>query len=245
MRRTLTISFMFLLLFVTGCAPIITMGQSTQLTGSGKLASQDFSFDKADRLLVASNFKVTLTTGDSVSVTAQADDNVMEHLYVHVSNGELRLEMKPGRSYSMTNVTMKAEVTMPVPSSVTLEDNATLDLSGIQAAGMTVRLKGNAILTGAQVSVPRLSLTSEGNGMARLSGAVAELTVDGSGNTKFAAPDVQVHTAKVHLRDNGTAALHVTDNLDYDVSGNAGIIYTGTPKLGEQKRSGNGYATQK
>lgn len=215
-----------------------------QLTGSGKIAKQDFSFDKADRLLVASNFKVTLTTGDQVAVTVHADDNVMEHVYVHVSNGELRLEMKPG-GYSMTDVTMKAEVTMPAPTAVTLQDNATLDISGIRAADMTLRLRGNGIMTGNQVSIPRLNFTSDGNGMVQLSGAVAELTVDGSGNTKLTGPSLQVHTVKIHLRENGTAVLYVTDQLDYDVSGNAGIVYSGSPKLGEQKRSENGYVHRK
>ncbi len=128
MRRALVIVLSSLLLFAAGCAPILSAGQPVQIKGSGKLVTQEFTFDKADRLLAASNYRVTLTPGDKVAVTVTADDNVMEYVYVHVSNGELRLELKPGRGYNMDKVTLKAAVTMPVPGAVSLQDNAVVDL---------------------------------------------------------------------------------------------------------------------
>ncbi len=106
-------------------------------------------------------------------------------------------------------------------------------------------MAGNGIVMGEMISAARLSLTGNGNGQARLSGAAAELKLDARGNAIAACPDLQVHTAGVTLRENAMAALHVTDKLDYNVSGNAGLVYTGTPQLGEQKRSGNATATQK
>ncbi len=115
MKLVLFVLLSFSLLFAAGCAPIVSSMQPTQLTGSGNLVTQEFTFDKADRLLAASNFKVTLKPGDKVTVQVTADDNVMPYLYVHVSNGELRLEMKPGRGYDMNKVTQRAEVTMPAP----------------------------------------------------------------------------------------------------------------------------------
>lgn len=245
MRRALTISLFFLLLFLAGCAPVISVGPTLQLEGSGKPVTQSFSFDKADRLLAASNYQVTLTKGDKVQVTVTADDNVMKYVYVHVSDGELRLEMQPGRVYSMNKVTLEAEVAMPVPDAITLQDNATLKSDGMQAADLSVRLSGNAILTGDGVSIPRLSLTSIGNGIARLGGAAAELTLDARGNAQAVCPGLQAHTADVTLRENAMAALQVTDKLSYNVSGNASLVYSGTPQLGEQKRSGNATVQQK
>jgi hypothetical protein len=225
--------------------PILSSTQSLQLTGSEKLVTQDFTFDKADRLLAASNFKVTMSPGERVIVKVTADDNVMPYVYVHVSNGELRLEMKPGRAYGMDKVTPKAEVSMPAPSGVTLQDNATLDLGQVRASEMALRLSGNGIVTGNGISSVRMSLTSEGNGQARLSGAVAELKLDGHGNTIVASPDLIVDTANVILRENAMAALQVTDKLDYDVSGNASLVYSRNPQLGQQKRSENASVTRK
>ncbi len=241
----LTVALLVVLILLAGCAPILSSGPSLELTGSGKLIKQDFSFDKAERLAVASNFKVVLSPADKVAVTVEADDNVMEYVYIHVSSGELRLELKPGRGYSMNKVTLKATVTMPVPHTVNVRDNATLALSnGLRASELTVQLNGNAIITGDDISVAKLSLTSQGNGMARLSGAAAIFNMDGRNNTQAVCPKLQVHTADVQLRDNSMLALTVTDNLGYDVSGNAGLTYSGSPKLGTQKRSDNAYVRQ-
>lgn len=246
MRSALIVSLFCLLLFAAGCAPMLSTGQSLQLQGSGNLVTQEFTFDTANRLLAASNFKVTLVPGEKVVVTVTADDNVMEYVTVRVSNGELRLELKPGRGYSMENATLKAKVAMPIPSVAMLQDNALLDLGkGLRAGELTIKLSGNGIVAGETLSAARVSLASNGNGQARLSGATAELTLDGRGNAIAACPELQVHTANVTLRDNAMAALKVTDKLDYNVSGNAGFVYTGNPELGQQQRTGNAAVAQK
>ncbi len=245
MHRALVVSLAFLLLFVTGCAPVLSSGQSQQLTGSGNLVTQEFSFDKADRLLAASNFQVALSPGEKVSVKVTADDNIMESVYVHVSNGELRLELKPGRAYNTNKVTLKADVAMPVPGAVTLQDNATANLGDVRASELALKLTGNGIVTAKDMSAARMNLSGDGNAQARLSGAVAELTLDGKGNTLATCPDLQVHTAKVTLRNNAMAALKVTDKLDYNLSGNAGLSFTGSPQLGEQQRRENATVSQR
>ncbi|MGE5602805.1 MAG: GIN domain-containing protein [Nitrososphaerales archaeon] len=246
MHRALIISLSIILLIVaTGCVPILSNTQSLQLTGSGKLVTQDFTFDSADRLLAASNYQVKMNPGESITVKVTTDDNLLPYVYVHVSNGELRLELKPGRAYDMDKVTMKAEVSMPTPSSVTLQGNATSDLGQVLASEMALRLSGNGIVTGEGISSARMSLTSGGNGQAKLSGAVAELKVDGRGNTIVACPELQAHTADITLRENGMAALHVTDKLDYNLSGNASLLYSGNPQLGQQQRSENATVREK
>jgi hypothetical protein len=244
MRHTLIIVFVSGLLLLAGCAPITTSVQSMQLTGSGTFVTQDFAFEKADRLLVASNFKAKVTPGEKVAVTVRADDNVMEHVYVHVSNNELRLELQPGRGYSMTRVTLEAEVTMPAPSRLIARDNGVVDVSDLRVSQLDVNLEGNGIVTG-NVSAARIDVKGNGNGQLRLTGAAAELKVNASGNAIVTCPEMDVNTADVELRDNGMAALHVTDKLGYNLSGNAGLTYSGDPQLGEQKTSGNANARRK
>ncbi len=115
----------------------------------------------------------------------------------------------------------------------------------MRAGELALRLSGNGIATGEGVSIARLNLTGDGNGQARLAGAAAELTLDGRGNAIAALPELVVHSANVTLRENGMATLQVTDKLDYNVSGNAGLVYSGNPQVGQQKRSENASVTHK
>jgi hypothetical protein len=226
-------------LMLGGCSAALGV-RSTAITGSGNLITQDFDFTGFETVDAGSNFKVTVRRGDAFSVKVTSDDNVADILKVTSGRGKLTLGVKPG-AYSMNNVTMKAEVTLPALTTVIGRANAVVTFERFVPGRFTLNLSGNAIVEG-EIHTGKLDLDADGNGQARVRGVADSVNLRGKGNAILTLGELAAKQANVDLNNNAMATVQASQSLDYTLNGNAGLAYSGGAQLGKQQARGNSWA---
>lgn len=189
----------------------------SSLTGSGNVVTQQEAITGFDRLDVSHGFQVDISQGETFRVVIRADDNLVEHVQVVKEGNTLRIGLKPGRSYTLIDSTLEAEVTMP--------EFARADLSGgshlrgeIDAGDVTFDLSGGSHVT--------------------LGGSAGDLTVDAGGGSHAKLADLEVVNANVNASGGSHVTVNPSGTLDARASGGSQVRYVGSPTLGTMDSSG-------
>ncbi len=207
--------FRMLVLFVA-VALLAGCGLSS-LTGSGNVVTQEEAITGFDRLDVSHGFQVDISQGETFRVVIRADDNLVEHLQVVKEGNTLRIGLKPGRSYTLIDSTLEAEVTMP--------ELAAADLSGgshlrgeIDAGDVTFDLSGGSHVT--------------------LGGSAGDLTVDAGGGSHAKLGNLAAVNANVEASGGSHVTVNPSGTLNAKASGGSHVRYVGSPTLGTMDESG-------
>lgn len=239
MRHVIVVLLLCCVLTLSGCSLALGV-TSNAINGSGNLVSRDFDFTGFETIDAGSNFRVDVRRGDGFAVKVTSDDNMIDNLKVTSSGGKLTLDIKPG-NWSLNNVTMKAEVTLPALKAITARANAVVRFDQFEPAVFTLDLSGNAIAEGT-VNAGKVDVTADGNGQARLSGATDHLDVRGKGNAILTLRQLAAKQVTADMSSNAMATVSASQSLDYALNGNAGLTYSGGAKLGKQQTGGNSWA---
>ena len=123
MKNKILLTFVILAVLTTGCA---TTGKEVPLT----------DFDKVE---IQSGFHVDITVGEEYSVTLNVDDYVLEKIEVVKQGDTLIFRAKPFQG--IIPGSLKAEVTMPVLTTLSLESGSHVSVKG---SGDDLTLKATA-----------------------------------------------------------------------------------------------------
>jgi Putative auto-transporter adhesin, head GIN domain len=198
MARFLIVSLLLALL--VGCTGFA--GGGAAVTGSGKLVSRSFELTDFSRIDADNAAQVEMTRGDTFSVVVEVDDNVVSLLDVAVTGDTLHIGLQNG---SYNDVTLRAQVTMPKLTGVTL-DGASRLTGELAGENLVLNLDGatRATLTG---TAGQVTIGINGASQALLSGLSADdvnLTADG-------ASRIEVYvTGSVSGTANGASIVAVT-----------------------------------
>jgi hypothetical protein len=239
MRCAITVLLLCVALTLSGCSLAVS-GAGNGITGSGKLVSRDFDFTGFDTIDAGSNFHVDVRRGDGFAVKVTSDDNFIDNLKVTSGGGKVTLDIKPG-NWSLNNVTMKAEVTLPALKSVIGRSNAVVRFDPFEPANFKLDLTSNAIAEG-KVNAGKIDVSGDSNAQARLTGATDSLDVRGGGNAVLTLRGLTAKQVNVDMNSNAMATVQATQSIDYSLSGNAGLTYSGGAKPGKQQTGGNSWA---
>jgi len=107
-------------LVVSGCCgPLcsslsrsVTEVSSRRVTGSGVLVTREMDLEGFTKLEISSAFDVDLTQSSIYSVVITTDDNVADDVRVTLSGDTLSIGLSP-QTWSLGNVTLRAEISMP------------------------------------------------------------------------------------------------------------------------------------
>jgi len=181
------------------------------LTGSGNVVTQEEDITGFDRLDVDQGFHVDVRQGEPTSVVIRANDNLIEEVRVVKEGSTLKIGLKPGSSYNLQNVTLEADVTMPVLAEADLWGGSHLR-GDIEAGDVTFKLSGGSHVT--------------------LSGSAGDLTVDVEGGSHAKLADLQVIDAHVEASGGSHATVNPSGTLDAVAKGGSHVRYVGSPTLG-------------
>ena len=181
---------------------------------------------------------LTIEQGETEGLRIEAEDNVTPYLETQVEGTTLVIATRSG---------VRLRPTRPIVFRVTLQELATLEISGSGEAeadgieaddlSITVSGSGNASLPNLESDSLRVSISGSGN--VETSGRVQEqkLTISGSG--EYRARDLESVQATVRVSGSGSATLRVSDSLDATVSGSGSVRYVGIPAV-ESRVTGSG-----
>ncbi len=189
-----------LIALLAGCAGPAAIPE--RVTGSGTLVSRSYDlegFSQIDADVVAD---VKVTRGDAYSVNVEVDDNVASRLEVSVKGDTLHITLKDA---AYNKVTLRAQVTMPRLTGVTLDGASTLH---------------------AELAGEDLTLNLDGASVATLTGTAGGVTIEADG----AAQAMLGGLAAGDVRINSNGASHIEINASGAVTGRAdgaSVIFVG------------------
>jgi hypothetical protein len=193
---------------------------STHLQGSGIAATQSRDLAPFERIELAGANTVTVHVGSAQAVVVRADDNLIDHVTTEVRDGTL---VVANRENFTTQRPMSVTVTVPSVDSVRLSGSGIVDVQGVQAQQLTVRVPGTGTVT-VSGTVDRLDASLGGSGDVRLGDLVAR--------------DV-----KATVSGTGRLEVRATASLDASVTGVGTIVYRGSPATVTRHISGTGSIT--
>jgi type IV pilus biogenesis protein CpaD/CtpE len=121
MKHTITVILVLLAALVAGCG-------LTSTTGSGNVVTQEETITGFDEVEISQGFRVDISQGDTFSVVVHVDDNLVQYLQVVKQGSTLKIGMEPDRTY--VGSTLRAEVTMPELSRLTVRHGSRATVSG-------------------------------------------------------------------------------------------------------------------
>ena len=234
------------------------------IRGSGNVTTESRQVSNITGVQLDTSGDLTLSQGDSESLTIEAEDNLLPLLTSEIINGTLKLGTKPNTSISATKpikytlvvkniAALSANGSGNIAASdlvsgdnfqLTLSGSGSLDLSSLKSNKVAINLNGSGSAAIATLNTQSLGAVLSGNGTLELSGTTADQNINLSGSGDFKGENLVSKTAVANTNGSGDIILQVSDTLVATSSGSGDITYIGNPSV-TQQRSGSGKITQK
>lgn len=212
--------------------------------GSGQPVTQEYDLAGFDAVDVSNGFQVSLAPGDGFAIKVTIDDNLTDYLVVDKLGDTLHIGLdNRGGWFSTRN--LQAEVTLPELKQVGLSGGSSATMAGFPAVGtFKAELSGGSRLEGA-VTGEDVSLNGSGGSRFVLAGSAQNLALNGSGGSRAELAELAAQQANVDLSGGSQAAVAVTGELNYNLSGGSRLTYSGDPAIGRSDASGGSEAVRR
>ncbi len=197
--------------------------------------------------------KLNLIQGDQVSLTIEADEDLLPDLISEVHNGTLTLGLEKDWferiGKMVTSVFSGADkkviytLTCVDLEKISVSGKCTLKCDSLIAEELDLRISGLGDLTFSSLECNTLKLRISGRGEFNAAGAVDKQDIRISGSGEVQTPNLVSKSVKIAISGQGNAAVHAEDSLDIAISGMGHVDYHGQPSL-RQVISGIGRANK-
>jgi hypothetical protein len=224
------------LLAATACNA--ALGASTPIQPSGAQAQRNYEVTGFERVSLAGPYQVIVTVGGAPSVSASGDSALLEHTEIVVENGQLRIKLRDGHSWS-GNPTATVRVTAPSLTEAGVAGSGDMRVGAFQAerfAG-SVAGSGNLTLEGLQAQEARFDIAGSGELTATGTARDTSLSIAGSGDARLAA--LQSETARISIAGSGNAEVRAAATANVDIAGSGNVNVTGGARC-EVNKIGSG-----
>jgi hypothetical protein len=225
---------------VVAVAVIVTLlvmrGWPGVLIGSGNLETEEYTFANFTAVEINSAFEFEIKQSGSYSINVTADDNVID--YVQVSKDGQTLKIGLGRVLLHGPVTLRASVTMPELSGLTVSGASRGTVSDFSSTGgLDMTVSGASRVTG-DITADNVGFDISGASTIQLEGSANDLNANVSGASHFNLDDFMVNDAQVNFSGASTGTVNLNGRLDANLSGASRLWYIGEPTMGDINTSG-------
>lgn len=182
-----------------------------------------------------------LTQGDQVSLTAEADEELLSQLITEVRGDTLVLgleddwfkQMEKVFSSIINNTERKViyQLTVPDLDQISISGKMDLACDSFRTDELRLKVSGLGKLDFTHVDCNTLETTISGRGEFSASGRADHQTIRISGSGDFEAPHLSSQTIRIVISGQGNATLRVEESLEITISGLGQVNYIGRPKL--------------
>jgi hypothetical protein len=184
------------------------MGENViQINNSGQLVTRSYDFEGFNAV-EANFFDVDIHQGEDFAVTIELEKNALDYVQVRVEDGRLTLGLNPSQTYQMSDIPMRAEVTMPELSELDLSMSAESTIHGFESDGdLAITLNLSSSLTGDLVARD-VSFDLSTSSTLALSGSGRKATIQASGGSEVDLKDFHVDDAFVESESSSQVTLN-------------------------------------
>jgi hypothetical protein len=211
------------------------------ITGSGNLVTTNLVFSGFQAVEAGSAFVVNIKSGDHFAVSVTTDDNIIDKVLVTRDGSWLRLGVKSDSGISPTR--LGAEITLPNLTGVSASGATHLTFASFKTDHFTVEASGASHVEGA-VEAERAHVECSGASKVTLSGSVSKIELNGNGASRLDCAGLMAKQSDLDLSGASKAVIHVTEEMNYQLSGASHLDYSGQPRIGRNECSGASNAHQ-
>jgi hypothetical protein len=210
---------------------------------SGILVTEEYPFTDFSQLEIGL-FDVEVRQGEGYSVVLEMDKNLLDHVQVTQEGEILRIGLDPSESYQMENIHMRAEITMPTLTGLTIGLVDDGQVTGFQS-GDDLRIDLSKSSLRGEVHAGDLEITAEAGCTVDLSGSAANVTVKAAVDSDVNLSELECRGAAVTAEMGSQVTVYPTGRLDAVARNNSKVRYIGDPTLGEIKSELGGSVERK
>ncbi len=199
--------FLFLVPFTAA-----TVGLVSGAVSSGPVTTESRNVSDIHAVNFATVGEMTITQGDTESLTIRAEDRILRQIKTEVNNGVLSIRIDQA-GWNTMNTTKGIYYTLTVKR-----------LDGITLSGA-----GNIHAT--NIKSDSLAVTLSGAGSLEITGEAGDQNVRLSGAGSYAGGNLKSQTVNVELTGMGSATVWATDKLDARISSVGSVNYYGSPQV--------------
>ena len=233
--KKLILLYLFVIAFITG-----VFGQKT--------AQVQFSYKNFDGLSISSGYDVYVEKGDHYSISIVVDAEHVERIKVSVSDGILSLGVESGLFRNIK--TLKAHITMPRLSSVTLSSGSDLvsedvfvtdNFKAVMSSGsdMNINIRADkasvTMSSGSDlkmnIETTDLKLVASSGSDTKLTGKAVNASFTTSSGSDVDAKDLLAHHVTIVALGGSDVKIHAEKTLKVTASGACDIVYSGNPEV--------------
>lgn len=226
------------------------------ISGQGPIITQTFDLASFDEIASETVIDVEVKQGDTQSVIAEGNENMMEFIELKVINNKLHVDLRSG---SYNHFELKVYVTMPTIREVELESTGNVNLSeftNIESLNLYLSSTGNIRFDGVTEIANNLNVRSSSTGNIFINmncdevdvraTSTGNVTIKGSCNTQqvdlngtgnYNGFELLSKECSVTTNGTGDARVNVSDILNAKIRSIGSIYYKGDPKVYVQDSS--------
>lgn len=196
---------------------------------AGPQVTRERQVADASAVLLRTSGELTITRGESASLTTTAGERVFEALTFDVVDGVLVLDSDGPVTTGFARI--RYELTLPELEAVRVEGSGdvTGDFSGVD--DVEVDIRGSGDVEGTDLDADTVTVSVSGSGDVRLRGSTGDQSVSIRGSGDYEGRRLDSQTATVSIAGSGDAELTVRDSLDVTIAGSGSVRHTGGARV--------------
>lgn len=234
MRKALFLFFSLVVLL--SC----TNGQFGKIEGNGHIVKENRTPGDFKGVHLAGSMDVIITKGNSINVTVEADDNLLQYIETKVKDGVLRIGTNTPRLKWISSRKITVYITVPELNRTGVSGSGSVKSEDVFSTNgeFSVSVSGSG---SCQLNVKAKSLDAHisGSGGINLAGSADNSDISISGSGRYKGFNMETKDATLHISGSGGAETSVSTNLDAHISGSGGVRYKGEPTV-KARTSGSG-----
>ena len=200
------------------------------LEGSGTIVDKKHEIQPFETLHAGTILRLKIRAGEKPSVVVHADDNLIDHIQVTQEGKRLTVMLEKDLRVRRASITV--DVTTPTLNELFVEGAAQVEMDGIQAKYLAIRLAGAAKLSG-QVDAKNLEIDASGATHVRLKApddrTAESVTINAKGATSVDLEQLPAKRVSVVMSGAGHCRVFASEELKAEAAGVGSITYFGNP----------------
>lgn len=220
-------------LLLAGCG-IYIEGPSglSVVRGSGNVITETRNVSGFDKLSLSGLGDVSISQGQTESLTIEAEDNIIPEIKTEVRDGTLHIGFK--RDKPDTVIPTKAiRFNLAVKNLVEVRTSGAgnMQMPDLKTDRLAIHLSGAGSCKVERLEAGSVSTNITGAGNVELAGKVTQQDVRLSGLGSYRAGDLASQSASISVSGAGSTTVWVTGSLNVTISGAGSVNYYGSPTV--------------
>jgi hypothetical protein len=205
-------------------------GPRQQVTGSGKVITQDRTVSGFSRVSMEIPGSLEIQQGASEALSVTGQENVLAVLVTEVHGDTLSIRYQP-RTEVRTTQALQLRLTVKDFTGLEVSSLGQVTVKPVKAHNFHLALSSTGSITMQQLQADKIDAELSSSGQITLKGSASQLDVQVSSSGPFQAGDLKVQQATVRLSSSGEVTVWVTDLLRVNISSSGNVSYYGSPTV--------------